>query len=318
MKFPTKTFSNILVAAAALFAVCAATPASAQTGPTLLQQTTDGVIEIALWSANGSDTVGVNNTYTWIATNASGTALTGVILGSHWGDRNPGASGANGTGPVGPTLVSIAPGCGGQSPDEFPAGVSKFGVWCTPSTGVTLQPGQSVSGSVTLRPLAGGAPNYTVYTGYTTITGKHVFGAPGTVITNQNVVAPAATDIQITGAASTGSPSVGSSFTYTYQIKDAGPWGTGGGLTFVDALPAPLTYVGAAVGNNCSVVGQTVSCRINDLDTGGTFGQATITLTVIAPGTPQQIVNTASVHTVSPQDDSNPTNNSVTVTVTTK
>jgi uncharacterized repeat protein (TIGR01451 family) len=318
MKFSTKIFSRVLATAATSLAVCAAAPASAQVTPTLLQQTTDGVIEIALWSANESDTVGVNNTYTWIVTNSSGTTLTGVILGSHWGDRIQGSGGATGTGPVGPTLVSIAPGCGGQSPDEFPAGVARFGIWCTPITGVTLQPGQSVSGSVTLRPLAGGAPDYTVYTGYNNPAGKQVILVPGTFITNKNPVAPAATDIQITGAASTGSPAVGSTFTYTYQIKDAGPWGTGGGLTFVDTLPASLTYVGAALGNLCSVVGQTVSCRINDLDTGGTFGQATITLTVIASSTPQQIVNTASVHTVSPQDDSNPTNNGVTVTVTTK
>jgi uncharacterized repeat protein (TIGR01451 family) len=139
----------------------------------------------------------------------------------------------------------------------------------------------------------------------------------------------------MTGAASNGSPAVGSTFTYTYQIKNAGPWGTGGGLTFVDTLPAPLTYVSSSlvqVGidsstgqavqrvnpSGCSVVGQTVSCRIGDLDNGGAFNQATIALTVAASGAPQQIVNTASVHTVSPQDDSNPTNNGVTVTVTTK
>ena len=330
MKFHTKTFSGLL--AAALLAVCASAPTSAQTGPTLLQQTTDGVIAIELWSANGSDTVGVNNTYTWIATNSSGTALTGVILGSHWGDR---CSVPN-CGPVGPTLVSLAPGCGGQSQAEFPAEIAKFGIWCTPSTGVTVAPGQSVSGSVTLRPLAGGAPDYTVYTGYDNpVTGKKVFLAPGTFITNKNAVAPAATDIQISGAANNGSPPVGSTFTYTYQIKNAGPWGTGGGLTFVDTLPAPLTYVSSSLVETaidsttgqavqranpvgCSAVGQTVSCRIMDLDNGGSFNQATVALTVTASGAPQQIVNTASVHTVSPQDDSNPTNNSVTVTVTTK
>ena len=327
------TFLRAMAAAAALLAVCAATPASAQAGPTLLQQTTDGVITIALWSADGADAAGVNNTYTWIATNNSATAaLTGVILGSHWGDRCP----VSRCGPVGPTLISLAPGCGGQSASEFPTDIAKFGIWCTPSTGVTLQPGQSVSGSVTLRPLAGGAPDYTVYTGYINpVTGKQVFDTPGTFITNKNVVAPAATDIQITGAASNGSPSAGSTFTYTYQIKNAGPWGTGGSLTFVDTLPASLTYVSSSLvqaaidsstgqavqlanPNGCSVVGQTVSCRINDLDSGGAFNQATITLTVVASSTPQQVVNAASVHTVSPQDDSNITNNSVTVSVTTR
>jgi uncharacterized repeat protein (TIGR01451 family) len=198
---------------------------------------------------------------------------------------------------------------------------------------VTLQPGQSVSGSVTLRPLGAGVPNYTVYSGYVDAAGVQHLLTPA--ITNSNVVAPAATDIQMTGAASNGSPAVGSTFTYTYQIKNAGPWGTGGGLTFVDTLPAPLTYVSSSLEqfgidrstgqvvqgvnpNGCSVVGQTVSCRIGDLDNGGAFNQATIALTVAASGAPQQIVNTASVHTVSPQDDSNPTNNGVTVTVTTK
>jgi hypothetical protein len=68
----------------------------------------------------------------------------------------------------------------------------------------------------------------------------------------------------------------------------------------------------------CSAVGQTVMCPLFDMQNGGTTGQATITLTVTASSVAQPIVNTASVHTVSPQTDSNPANNSTTVTVTTK
>jgi uncharacterized repeat protein (TIGR01451 family) len=321
MKFSTTTFSRTLAAAAMSLAVCAATPASAQTGPTLLQEKTspDGLLTLTLWSANASDAAGVNNTYTWIVLNNSATvALTGVILGSHWGDW---CGVANCT-PPGPTLISIAPGCAGQGADEIPPD-AKFGVWCTPITGVTLQPGQSVSGSVTLRPGAGGPPDYTAYTAYNDpVTGAQHFAIPA--ITNKNVVAPAETDIQIKGAASNGAPAVGSTFTYTYEVKNAGPWGTFGGITFVDTLPASLAYVSASVtfdgvaANICSAVGQSVSCRIPDLQNGGTSGQATVTLGVIASGTAQQIVNTASVLTVPPQDDSNPTNNGVTVTVTTK
>jgi hypothetical protein len=41
------------------------------------------------------------------------------------------------------------------------------------------------------------------------------------VINYRGMVAPAATDIQISGAASNGSPSAGSTFTYTYQVHDA-------------------------------------------------------------------------------------------------
>lgn len=61
---------------------------------------------------------------------------------------------------------------------------------------------------------------------------------------------------------------------------------------------------------SCSVQGQTVTCPLNELQNGGTSGQATITVTVIASGSPQQIVNTASALTVLPQTDSNTTNNS--------
>ena len=318
-----------IIAAIVAFGLFVVTPARSQTGPTLLQEKSDGPLTLSLWSSNGSDAVGVNNTYTWIATNTSPTStLTGVILGSHWGDRCP----VDRCGPVGPTLISLAPGCGSQNATEFPADIARFGIWCTPDIGVTLQPGQSVSGSVTLRPLGAGVPNYTVYSGYTLGGVVHPLTP---AITNSNVVAPAATDIQMSGAASNGSPAVGSTFTYTYQIRNSGPWGTEGGLTFVDTLPAALTYVGSSLvqlgidnttgqvvqGANpsgCSSVGQTVSCRLGDLDSAGSFNHATVTLTVAASGTPQQMVNTASVHTTSPQEDSNPTNNGVTVTVTSK
>jgi uncharacterized repeat protein (TIGR01451 family) len=168
-----------------------------------------------------------------------------------------------------------------------------------------------------------------VYSAYNDpITGAQHFAIPR--ITQANVVAPAATDVQITGAASTGAPTVGSTFTYTYQVKNAGPWGTYGGIVFVDTLPASLTYAGSFVTflspltgqpvqvQLCSAVVQAVVCPLFDMQNGGTTGQATITLTVTASSVAQQIVNTASVHTVLPQTDSNPANNSVTVTVTTK
>jgi hypothetical protein len=56
-------------------------------------------------------------------------------------------------------------------------------------------------------------------------------------------------------------------------------------------------------------------CPIPDMQNGGLSGQATIVITVSASSVAQQIVNTASVHTVLPQEDSNTANNSVTVTV---
>ena len=195
-------------------------------------------------------------------------------------------------------------------------------------------PGQSVSGSVTLRPGSGGPPDYTVYTGYNDpVTGKLHFPPDAPFITHNSIVAPAATDIQIVGAASTGSPSTGSEFTYTYQVKNAGPWGSYGGIVFVDTLPASLTHVSSSMTVTrlspltgqpatgqlaCSAVGQSVMCPIPDLQNGGLSGQATIAIAVNASSVAQQIVNTASVHTVLPQEDSNIGNNSTTVSVTTK
>ena len=149
------------------------------------------------------------------------------------------------------------------------------------------------------------------------------------------MIAPAATDLQISGAASTGSPAVGSTFTYTYQVKNAGQWGTYGGLVFADTLPASLTYVSSSVtqpildkttglpvpltwANTCSVVGQTVMCPLRDMTNSGVWNQATVTVTVAAPAVAQQTVNTASIHPIAPQDDPSLTNNSVTVTVATK
>ena len=80
MTFSTnKTFLGA-IAAAALFAVCTATPARAQAAPTVLQTATspDGLLTLVLSSTNASDAAGVDNTYTWTAVNNSQTiALTG-------------------------------------------------------------------------------------------------------------------------------------------------------------------------------------------------------------------------------------------------
>jgi uncharacterized repeat protein (TIGR01451 family) len=246
--------------ATVLIAVYAAASASAQVAPSATQATTssDRLLTLVMSSTNLSDATGVNNTYTWTAVNNSTiTALTGVTLGSHWGD------------------------------------------WC------------------------GGPPDYTVYSFYNDPkTGVPINAAFVPMIRHSNVVAPAATDIQITGSASNGAPPAGSTFAYTFQIKNAGPWGTYGGITFIDTLPDSLTFVSASVSLRsllsalaCNVQGQTVTCPLSEMQNGGASGQATITLTVIASSSPQQIVNTASALTALPQTDSNTTNNSVTVTV---
>lgn len=339
-----------VMAAALLFAVCTVAPARAQAGSgtvagagitvqtlPVTATSADGLLRLTVTSANPTDAVDVENTFTWTVTNIGPNPLGGVVLGSHWGDAciTPNCTTAL---PEGPTLISIAPGCGGQSAADLPGTFAIFGIWCTPSSGVTLAPSASVSGSVTVRPHTGGPAFYTMYTGHVpTGTGTLTQATLDPAINYRGIVAPAPTDIQITGAASTGSPSAGSTFTYTYQIHNSGPWGTFGGITFTDTLPASLTYVSSSVtqggidtttgqlvaisnANGCSAVGQNVMCPLQDMTVGGITNQATITLTVLASSIPQQIVNEAFAHTNPAvlQGDSNNNNNNVTVTVTSK
>lgn len=321
MKFPgIGVLSGAIATAAAVLAVSAIAP-GAQAQVSQSATSSDGLLTLVLSPANASDITGVDNTYTWTAINNSPTiTLTGVTLGSHWGDW---CGGFNCT-PPGPTFIS-APGCATQGVDEIPFD-AHFGVWCTPTTGVTLRPGEHISGSVTLRPGSGGPPDYTVYSLYNDPkTGAVRIPPIAPMIRHNNVVAPVATDIQLKGAASTGAPVAGSSFTYSFQVRNAGPWGTYGGVIFTDTLPPSLTYVSSSVsplsalaGLACGVQGQTVTCPLNELQNGGASGQATITITVAASNAPQQIVNTASAMTVLPQTDSNIANNSATITVTSK
>ena len=275
----------------------------------------DGYITLTLSSVLGQDVAGVNDTYMWSAHNNSTTfSISGVTLGSNWGDYCGGACT-----PSTPTLISLGSGCAGQGAADIPPSAS-FGVWCTPLSGVTLAPGETVSGTVTLRPGSGGPANYIVYSLYNDpITGQQKGLTGGALIHDSNVIAPAPVDEQLTGSASTGSPAVGANFNYNFQIKNAGPWGTFGGVTFTDTLPASLTYVGYAAtpGIFCGAVGQTVTCQIPDhLNQNGQ--STTISLTVSAPSTAQQIVNTASIAFTSAQTDSNTSNDRLTVTVTSK
>src|SRR5262249_34092814 len=122
MMFPKSKSSSCAIAVAVLFMVCAATPARAQSFNFLQLPATatspDGLLTAVLSSSNPSDAVDVNNTYTWTATNNSSTVtLTRVVLGSHWGDYCVGTPGVFSdecriAPPEGPTLISLAPGCG--------------------------------------------------------------------------------------------------------------------------------------------------------------------------------------------------------------
>jgi uncharacterized repeat protein (TIGR01451 family) len=125
-------------------------------------------------------------------------------------------------------------------------------------------------------------------------------------------VAPAPTDVQVTGSASTGSPALGSTFTYTYQVKDNGPW-PAPGVTFSDTLPSSLELLGvtSSVGT-CSQAAGTVSCALGDLPVGG---QANVSLSVQAPPVAESVTDTASAAMADGVTDRQPANNAVSVTV---
>jgi uncharacterized repeat protein (TIGR01451 family) len=137
------------------------------------------------------------------------------------------------------------------------------------------------------------------------------------------VVLPTA-DLQLTGRASTGSPTPGSSYTYTFTVKNSGT-GTADNVVFRDELPNSVVY------NFWTLNGQNVSgCTLQGLgpDTGGdtivcTVGtlakgtSANIVVSVSAPQVASTVADTASVGSDS-INDPNPANNSSTVNISVK
>lgn len=127
-------------------------------------------------------------------------------------------------------------------------------------------------------------------------------------------VQTAPTDVQVTGSSNNGSPSVGSQFTYTFQVKNNGP-NAASGVTFDDTLPASIRLAGS--GSEFSGFGvcredsasNSVHCDVGPLGVGQ---QVTIPVPAIATAT-GAFANTATVGMSG--TDSRPDNNSVTVTV---
>ena len=122
-------------------------------------------------------------------------------------------------------------------------------------------------------------------------------------------------DLQISGSASTGSPNAGSSYSYTFQVKNSGP-DSAVATTLSDALPAGVGYNNATVNGVsglCTAVASVVSC---DLGTLASAAQSVVVVSTYAPTTVGTYSNTGSV--ASSSNDPNSANNAVTVTVQVK
>lgn len=127
-------------------------------------------------------------------------------------------------------------------------------------------------------------------------------------------------DVQVSGSASTGSPLPGTAFSYTFQVKNAGP-DSATSTVFSDPLPSGTVYNYATANGStlpCAAFGNlsggaTVSCNLGAIAKGG---QSTVVVNVNAPVTASTFANTGSASASS--SDPQPANNSSTVTVQVK
>jgi uncharacterized repeat protein (TIGR01451 family) len=122
-------------------------------------------------------------------------------------------------------------------------------------------------------------------------------------------------DVQVSGSASTGSPNAGSSYSYTFGVKNSGP-DAATMATFNDVLPAGVGYNVATVNGSpaaCGILDAVVSCDLGTLASGG---QATVVINAYAPVTVGTYANTGTA--TSATADPNSANNAVTVNVQVK
>jgi uncharacterized repeat protein (TIGR01451 family) len=120
---------------------------------------------------------------------------------------------------------------------------------------------------------------------------------------------PPNSDVAIVKTASAPVSTYGSQLTYTLAVTDNGP-ATAQGLTVTDTLPAGETFVSAS-GDGWTVTntGNTITATMPTLAVGAT---SNITVVVTVPSHNTTLKNTATVTSQTP--DSNPTNNTSTVT----
>lgn len=179
------------------------------------------------------------------------------------------------------TLLSCTGGNGGAA------------VSCT-SSGLTV--GESGRASIRLR-----APSTaTVLSSSATIS-----AGPGTVdpqTTNNNDSESTAVDggavLSLTKRASGSQIAVGSEFSYTLNVRNAGR-GNQSGVVVLDTLPAGQTPLSASgSGFNCSISGQTVDCRALSLQMGASVD---LVINTRAPSSPGTAINTATAQSVQVQ-----------------
>jgi uncharacterized repeat protein (TIGR01451 family) len=127
-------------------------------------------------------------------------------------------------------------------------------------------------------------------------------------------------DLQISGSASTGSPSGGAAFTYTFQVKNAGPQ-TATAATFTDPLNSGVAVSSTAVNGNSAACSSTtdangvatITCNLGDMASGSQLSVVENATAPAATASEGIYDNTPSVQ--SSVTDPNPANNQVTVEI---
>ena len=282
MKARTTSIRHILIAAITIFAAACGGPAGSSPIEDAISVSSPEPLAIAL-SAPDQGTVGAPLSVTATATNTDAVnTATSVLVGLSF--------------PLGTQAVG-----------KIPAGCARRGNnFLTCSIG-TLAPGASYSLTISATPAAP-ASSWVVQADVSGVLGTFAVNSVQAPIS----VIPGATDVQVTGFASNGSPPLGSTFTYTFQVKNGGSQ-VADAVAFTDTLPASVGLAGAsttASGGSCTAAAGTVSCSLGTLPVGT---QALVVITAIAPSTAGAVTNTASV--TSQFGDLNLANNSVGVTI---
>ena len=246
--------------------------------------------------ATGTETIGQVETFTITVTNTTSASATNVFLG----DTLP--AGARLTGPLPNPNVCAKGGSGGSQ---------AFACLVGP-----LDAGASFSISFQVVPSTTSMTNHAATTGFAG--GSFVSNAVDLTVAltggSLTVTSNTTADVQVTGFATTGSPTAGSQFGYVFQVKNNGPVAASG-VTFSDTLPPGETYLGSANSATglCSNNAGTVSCSLGDLAVGAS---ALVGVTLDAPtgltsGTPVSDIAAVASATA----DSNLNNNSFAVTI---
>jgi uncharacterized repeat protein (TIGR01451 family) len=236
-----------------------------------------------------SGTVGQSLPMTISATNVTANTMASVRLGAVF--------------PMGAVKV-VAPLPAGVVCNQLRSGGLPIDIFCDFGA---LQPGGTLSISLAIQPqIAGPLELGAVASGDI---GGGVFSVTATQLSIP--IAPAPTDVQVSGSASTGSPARGANYFYTFQVKDGGSQ-PAFGVTFTDNVPAELTLVSASTntGAPCTLANGTVTCTLGDIAVGA---QVNVTVNVTAPTTPMTLTDTGSASDTN--GDTQPGNNAVSVTV---